>query len=334
VVGIYSVAGGVGKTILCANFGRMLCSLGEQILLVDAAGGEHLPYYFGASDARDASARLCRDRLAKYSSGSSATSTAGAETRLLDDGNMPIPYLRSLTSPDRSEQGTRHIARYLAFIAGAANAGGFLAVHQYTSHMSGVVAAMADNLVLGRIRLVLIGFLAVCSFLAGSISTTLLILWARRRRLQSEYALPLLCESMLFAAFAVTTTVLHEQKVAGTIALLCFAMGLQNAMITKLSGSVIRTTHITGMVTDIGITCGRVFTFVFVDGQKEISQEVRTLRLLGSLVLLFFCGGIGGAVGFQRFGFMFMAPLSAGLLLLAFVPAIDDIRARTLARRF
>jgi uncharacterized membrane protein YoaK (UPF0700 family) len=246
---------------------------------------------------------------------------------------MPIPYLRSLTSPERSEQGTRHIARYLAFIAGAANAGGFLAVHQYTSHMSGVVAAMADNLALGRIRLVLVGCMSVCAFLAGSISTTLLILWARRRRLQSEYALPLLCESMLFAAFAVVTTVFHEQKVAATIALLCFAMGLQNAMITKLSGSVIRTTHITGMVTDIGITCGRVFTFVFVD-RKEISHEVRTLRLLSSLVLLFFCGGLGGAVGFQRFGFLFMAPLAAGLLLLAFVPAVDDLRARTLERRF
>src|ERR1700722_2289899 len=147
---------------------------------------------------------------------------------------MPIPYLRSLTSPERSEQGTRHIARYLAFIAGAANAGGFLAVHQYTSHMSGVVAAMADNLVLGRIRLVLIGCLAVCSFLAGSISTTLLILWARKRRLQSEFALPLLCESMLFAAFAVVTSVLHEQRVAGALALLFFSLGLQNENITNI----------------------------------------------------------------------------------------------------
>jgi hypothetical protein len=53
-----------------------------------------------------------------------------------------------------------------------------------------------------------------------------------------------------------------------------------------------------------------------------------------SLVLLFFCGGLGGAVGFQRFGFLFMAPLAAGLLLLAFVPAVDDLRARTLERRF
>jgi uncharacterized membrane protein YoaK (UPF0700 family) len=242
---------------------------------------------------------------------------------------MPIPYLRSLTSPQRSEQGTRHLARYLAFIAGAANAGGFLAVHQYTSHMSGVVAAMADNLVLGRIGLVFIGLIAVCSFLAGAITTTLLIRWARKRCLQSEYSLPLLCESILFALFTIAVTVFHEQKVIAAIALLCFAMGLQNAMISKLSGSVIRTTHITGMLTDIGIACGRLVSFAIVDRHVEISQEVKTLWLLSSLVLLFFCGGISGALGFERIGFMFMAPLSAGLLLLAFVPAIDDLRTWT-----
>ncbi|HZD45747.1 MAG TPA: DUF1275 domain-containing protein, partial [Acidobacteriaceae bacterium] len=58
---------------------------------------------------------------------------------------MPLFYLRRLTGSKRTESANRHLARYLAFIAGAANAGGFLAVRQYTSHMSGMVAAMADN---------------------------------------------------------------------------------------------------------------------------------------------------------------------------------------------
>ena len=49
---LYSVASGSGKTTLCANLGRFLCSLGEQILLVDASGRGLLPFYFGASEAR------------------------------------------------------------------------------------------------------------------------------------------------------------------------------------------------------------------------------------------------------------------------------------------
>ena len=51
-----------------------------------------------------------------------------------------ILYLRRLTGKERSERSDRHLARFLTFIAGAANAGGFLAVQQYTSHMSGIVS--------------------------------------------------------------------------------------------------------------------------------------------------------------------------------------------------
>jgi len=50
---IYSLAGGVGKTTLCANLGRILCALKERVLLVDASGSGLLPFYFGATDLRE-----------------------------------------------------------------------------------------------------------------------------------------------------------------------------------------------------------------------------------------------------------------------------------------
>ena len=59
---------------------------------------------------------------------------------------MPIQYLRRLTSPQRTDDANRRLGQSLAFVAGAANAGGFLAVKQYTSHMSGIVSAMADDI--------------------------------------------------------------------------------------------------------------------------------------------------------------------------------------------
>jgi cellulose synthase operon protein YhjQ len=49
---IYSLAGGVGKTTFCASLGRILCSLGERVLLVDASVSGLLPFYFGAADLR------------------------------------------------------------------------------------------------------------------------------------------------------------------------------------------------------------------------------------------------------------------------------------------
>jgi len=52
VVAIYSLAGGVGKTTLCANLGRALCTSGDRVSLIDASGSGMLSFYFGASDLR------------------------------------------------------------------------------------------------------------------------------------------------------------------------------------------------------------------------------------------------------------------------------------------
>jgi uncharacterized membrane protein YoaK (UPF0700 family) len=192
--------------------------------------------------------------------------------------------------------------------------------------MSGIVAAMADNIALGSIRLVFSGLAAVLSFLLGAFLTTLLIRWARGRGLESEYALPLMIEAGLLVLFGFTGKVFTSGRVLGTVTLLCFTMGLQNAIITKLSNAVIRTTHLTGMVTDIGIALGRIVMATTDAGGRVISAELATLRLLSSLITLFFVGGVTGALGFKHVGFFFTIPLSLILVLLATMPVLDDVR--------
>lgn len=239
---------------------------------------------------------------------------------------MSFFYLRRLTGSKRTESANRHLARYLAFVAGAANAGGFLAVRQYTSHMSGVVAAMADNFAVGSLMLVFNGLAALLSFLFGAFLTTLSIRWARDRELDSEYALPLLFEAILLVLFGFTGRVFNGVHVLGTIMLLCFTMGLQNAIITKISNSVIRTTHITGIVTDIGIALGRIVFATTTGSGDPIEPDLASLRLLASLIALFFIGGVTGTLGFRHVGFFFTVPLAAILVLLGAMPVIDDLR--------
>jgi uncharacterized membrane protein YoaK (UPF0700 family) len=236
---------------------------------------------------------------------------------------MPLFYLRRLTGSRRTETSNRHLARYLAFVAGAANAGGFLAVRQYTSHMSGVVSAMADNFALGSLSLVLRGVAAILAFLLGAFFTTLGIRWARARALESEYALPLLGEAGLLVAFGCTGHIFTGGHVLGTVMLLCFTMGLQNAIVTKLSNAVIRTTHLTGMVTDIGIAMGRLAT---LRTDEDAAMELAKIRLLASLIGMFFVGGTIGALGFKHVGFLFTLPLAAILVVLAVMPVFDDMR--------
>ncbi len=244
---------------------------------------------------------------------------------------MPVPYLRRLTGKERSQKANRHLALILAFVAGATNAGGYLAVRQYTSHMTGVIAAMADHLSLGEIALAAAGLSALLSFLAGAACTALLVNWGRRRRMESEYALPLLLEAALLLAFGLMGSHLQQNSwhfASATVSLLCFTMGLQNAIITKVSRAEIRTTHMTGVVTDIGIELGKLLYWNrSQDGSKELGvhADLGKLRLLTSLVGLFFLGGLLGALGFKHAGYLTTLPLALLLLVLAAVPVADDL---------
>lgn len=237
-------------------------------------------------------------------------------------GSMPTLYLHRLTGRTREESMNRHLACFLAFIAGAADVGGLLALGQYTSHVSGVVAGMAAQVASGSGALFLAGLAVAASFLAGAVLTTLLVRWGRRHALESEFALPLVVESLLLLAFSLA----GRGFARADVGLLAFAMGLQNAMITKISDAVIRTTHLTGMVTDIGIALGRIASPLPDPALPSSGSELSGLRLHASLVALFFCGGCAGAAGFRYVGFLFALPLALVLFCLAAVPVVADLR--------
>jgi len=247
---------------------------------------------------------------------------------------MPANYFRTLTGKHRSTEANRLLGYSLAFVAGATNAGGFLAVRQYTSHMSGVVSAIADQTALGDPSLVLAGVGSLVSFMLGAGCSAVLVNWGRRQRLHSQYASPLLIEAALLLCFGLLGSHLAMWEplfVPATVMLLCFIMGLQNAMITKLSGAEIRTTHMTGIVTDIGIELGKLFYWNCSrdDAAAPFVQANRTrLKVHGTMLSMFFAGGVAGAMGFKHVGYASTVPLSGVLIALAIVPLVDDLRTQ------
>lgn len=246
---------------------------------------------------------------------------------------MPMNYARFLVGRDRSVAANCQLGWLLAFVAGAINAGGFLAVQHYTSHVTGRMSAMADDLALGRIGLVMDGIIAVLAFLLGAMCCAILVNFARRRAMASEYALPLLLESALILGFGLLGARLAAFEallLPFTVVLLCFIMGLQNAVVTKLSGAVIRTTHMTGVVTDLGIELGKL---VYWNADRSARHPVRAdrerMRILGGLFLAFLVGGVSGAFGFKQFGYGFTVPIAVLLALISLVPAWDDLGRRS-----
>ncbi|WP_428001279.1 YoaK family protein [Acidovorax sp.] len=243
---------------------------------------------------------------------------------------MPTNYARFLVGSHRTAASNRQLGWFLAFVAGAINAGGFLAVQQYTSHVTGMVSAVADNLALGQLGLVVDGIVAVLSFLLGAMCCAILVNFARRKAMASEYALPLLLESVLILCFGLLGARLASFEgllLPFTVVLLCFIMGLQNAVVTKLSGAVIRTTHMTGIVTDLGIELGKL---LYWNADCSAANPVRAdrdrMKVLGGLFLAFLLGGISGAFGFKAFGYGFTIPVAVLLAVVSLVPAWDDFR--------
>ena len=219
----------------------------------------------------------------------------------------------SLVRADRSEAHDHGLAVVLAAVAGAANAGGFFAVQQYTSHMTGYLAALADNLAIGNLWPALVSCLAISAFTAGAAFSAILITWAREHHSHHQYSLPIAVQGGLLFCFSFGWVFSSEAGHLFSIACLCFIMGLQNATITKLSGARIRTTHATGMVTDVGIELGRAI-YGLLRWTSGVRADRTKLAILSAQVGAFLIGGVIGALGYKALGFLFSLPLAAVLL--------------------
>ncbi|MFN3612025.1 YoaK family protein [Tepidimonas sp.] len=241
------------------------------------------------------------------------------------------PKLRGWVDVHRTRKANVRLGLTLAFVAGATNAGGFLAVGQYTSHMTGVVSAVADNIVLGEWILVIAGIGSLLAFLAGAMTTAWIVNWGLRRSLRSAFGLPLLLEAMallLFGVFGAVLDLFYGLFLPLTVILLCFIMGLQNAVITKISKAEIRTTHLTGLITDLGIELGKLLYVNRHPEQAPVLANRDKLRLQIRMIASFFGGAVLGALGFKYIGYASTLPLAAMLLLLIWRPILQDWAVR------
>lgn len=70
-----------------------------------------------------------------------------------------------------------------------------------------------------------------------------------------------------------------------------FAMGIQNSLVTKISQSTVRTTHLTGLFTDLGIELSQLFFYKKPEEKKKLKTSIY-LRL--SIITFFFIGCFSG----------------------------------------
>ena len=245
---------------------------------------------------------------------------------------MATRYLHQLISRERNQRTNRHLGALLAFVAGAVNAGGFVMLGHFSSHITGAVAHVGLHTTDGDVTMLKISLGLLFSFLLGSICASLLVSWGRRRQLRGQYAAALLLEAALLAGFGLFGDMLEQHVwllLPVPALLLTLSMGLQNSLITKLSNAEIRTTHLTGIITDIGIELGKLlYRNNPALNAPDIVANRSKLRILTMLALMFLAGAACGGAGFSNAGYQAALPLAGLLGLLAMAPMADDLLSR------
>lgn len=195
----------------------------------------------------------------------------------------------------------------LAFAAGSVNAIAIMGVnHQGVSHLSGISTLLGIEIAGADHSSAILLVLVLLAFLAGAAISGFLI-GGKSLALSRRYSVALFAEAALLVA---AMFLLDRGSAVGHL-LASAACGLQNAMTSTYSGAIVRTTHVTGLFTDLGVALG-----LRLRGEAWDRRRVwLSLALIGGFIL----GGALGAWGFAvaRFHALLLPALLAAALAFA-----------------
>lgn len=217
------------------------------------------------------------------------------------------------TGTKRSFRHNLRIAIFLSLSAGFVNAAGLMAFAVLTTNITGHAATFASDFSLNDMRAVKMAGMCLLLFLAGAFFSGLYTRVMGRHK-RYVYAVPLLIVISILAYVALygytyDGSLIKREHFAGS---LLFAMGIQNALVSEVSRSVVRTTHLTGIMTDFGIALAEA-----VRARLKIGKLLRQRLLLHvNIIVPFLLGGVLGAFSFAEFRYYaFFIP--AGIVLCA-----------------
>ena len=210
----------------------------------------------------------------------------------------------------RSDRQNRLVAGILAGIGGYVNCAGFVLIGTFTSHVTGLVGRFGNDLASDQLGAALAALTMILAFCGGAFVASMQIESNVFGHAVNAYGAALLSEAALLLLFTVLTRYVeptHARMTDMQAAILCMAMGMQNSLVTRLSGAVVRTTHMTGVVTDLGIEGARWFRWwrgrlstawrikLSFGRNPPETPSLPKIALLSTIVGAFTAGSIAGA---------------------------------------
>ena len=179
----------------------------------------------------------------------------------------------------------------LACVAGMVNVIGYLGFeHQAVSHLTGTTSLLGAALAQGDLRAIVHLWGMLIAFCVGAMLSGLVI-QDQTLKLGRRYVVALALEAALLL---LSIPLFKQQQIWGAL-LAAMACGLQNAMVTTYSGAAVRTTHLSGMFTDLGIGLGHLL--------RGMPLPMRRLTLSGLIISGFLGGGVLGAWFYRHWGY-------------------------------
>lgn len=219
------------------------------------------------------------------------------------------------------------IASLLSFVAGIVNVVGFLAVQKLTTNVTGHFAFMVEEALKFNFSQSLFYFIYIFFFFFGAFFSNFLIEVTAKVSDRYIFIIPVLTEAIVLTVIGVLNfdfVVQHPNLIACSM---LFAMGLQNSLVTTISNSVVRTTHLTGLFTDLGIDMSQLF---FFKSREQKTKLFSSIKLRMTIITAFFLGGI--FAGFL-FSTLAMSTLIIGSLILVVGLIIDYVNIKVRVKK-
>lgn len=207
-------------------------------------------------------------------------------------------YSNSRTLKDNIQLGS-----LTAFAAGMVNIVSLLIFFAFTSNVTGHYAILASEIVKGNLFQVAVVLSWIFLFFLGSFISNLIIIHLSKFHTYLAHSLPLGLEILCLLGVGIYGQFFYTETLAETeilLSLMLFAMGLQNGLTASISNFLVKTTHLTGATTDLGI----LFS-MFTRKEYRENKELRgRAKLLMSIMSAYLAGALVAGVAYLELGFV------------------------------
>jgi uncharacterized membrane protein YoaK (UPF0700 family) len=214
------------------------------------------------------------------------------------------------------------LATLLSFVAGIVNVTGVLSIQTLTTNVTGHFAYFAEEIMKRDYAAAITFLVFTIFFLLGAFTSNFLAELISKKHPNLSHVIPISLEMIVLISVGIFGAQSALSSIEGkwiAFAML-FAMGIQNSLVTKISQSTVRTTHLTGLFTDLGIELSQLFFYKKPEENKKLKTSIY-LRL--SIIIFFFIGCISG--GFL-YNLLEMKTLFVAATFLLFALLYDYIR--------